>query len=622
MNKFIGKSIFIWNIPACFGGDPHLIAQWLLSHGFESVMVKAADGPYIFYPSWSAFPNWVTSMFRLGRPNIDRNFVDVLHSYGLKVYGWQFNYGRDPEGEGKVAAEQCNSLGLDGWVLDIEGEFEGRSTAIGDAGKWIGKWRQYILSDVPIALCTWAEFYSPRGSQWHNVNLAKFWMSLPEIVCGIPMIYEDVYGMDGKPIPTTSEMMESSFRYVLKQWNSFWIKPIVSAGRAYIGDGGIPTFDSVLRFGTLAREMCAGATYWVMDQSLKLPNIDAALAQTPSWDDIIPTPDPLPEPGRYTGNVLSSATLGLKVRTSPVVGADVGKLSAGTYFEGDTSEIASDGKLWIHITTPLTGWIASWYTNYQDHLEVPPPVEKIPAIPGPFYLLSHREAGEGWFWPNAPLDAYPAAISARGGVGTVTFKGTWLTALRAIMTLLQWNRTWVDQEGWHNSGDLGTVRQVEFAHNLKWVTKINGDGWYEYDTYYLSDPPPNLGSPVDPYRRGIMTVDYKYGHEATGGIANSDLMLPTISIARDRTEKLRINPKYMKSLASLPLECNVKTGGGNLNVRSDPFVTSSNIITSLPDKTPITVFEFQKTGNDVWGRVTSSGSVPGWVSMKFTTWKV
>lgn len=617
MNNVTGKSIFIWNVPDCFGGDPVKIALWLREHGFTSVMVKAADGAYVFYPSWLAFPNWLTSMFRLGRPNVDANFVDTLHAHGLKVYGWQFNYGRDPEGEGKVAAEQCNNLKLDGWVVDIEGEFESKATPVGNAGKWIGKWRQYIATPVPVILCTWAEFYSPGGSQWHNISLAKFWMSLPEVVAGMPMVYEDNYGIDGKPIPTTDAMMSSYFNYVLKQW-AFWTKDLIPAGRAYIGDGGIPTHESVLTFGTIARERCVGATYWVMDRAIDMPIIADALRQTPSWDTPLPDP-PAPVPNRYTGTVFSNVSLGLKVRTSPVTGSDVGKLAANTSFVGDDSFIDSKGGLWIHITNPATGWIASWYANYTDHLD-PPPVEQVPAIPGPFYLLSPGDIGEPWSWPEGALDAYPAVVHTRGGVGQASFEGAWLAALRAIMTAVQWAKTWWPPDrGWNNDGEEGHVKEIEFAHNIKWVTRVNSDGWYEYDVYYLSDPPPNLNVPVDPYRRGIMTIDYKYDHEDTGGIVKDDYLRPYISIARDRTEKLRIDPKYLRSLASLPMKVTVKTGGGNLNVRDMP--STGAVITTLPNGSGATVFELRKVGNGVWGRVTSQGSVPGWIALWLTDWR-
>lgn len=235
----------------------------------------------------------------------------------------------------------------------------------------------------------------------------------------------------------------------------------------------------------------------------------------------------------------------------------------------------------------------------------------VPAIPGPFMLLSHREAGEGWFWPDAPLSAYPAAIPTRGGIGTAVLSSAWKIALRAIMTLAQWNRTWVNEEGWHNSGDAGTVKEVEFAHNKKWVTKINADGWYEYETYYNSDYPPALN---DPYRRGVMTVDYKTGHEDTGGVIPSDLLLPYISIARDRSENLRIDPKYMKPLAYLPLSVKVSTGGGNLNVRNAP--ATGTVLSVLPNGSQVSVLELTRVGSNIWGRTEK-----GFIAMWLTDWR-
>lgn len=327
----------------------------------------------------------------------------------------------------------------------------------------------------------------------------------------------------------------------------------------------------------------------------------------------IPDPKPKPNPSRYTGNVLSTASDGLKIRNAPVSGDKIGLLQPNDYFEADT---LTSG--WFHITFPISGFISAMWTRYidNDKITIPDPIpspQSKPAIPGPFYLLSHRDVGEGWFWPNGKLDAYPAVVWTHGGNGNVHLSGDgqkdlsksptkgFMKSIRDIMNLSQWKRTWVSQEGWHNSGDVGTIRQVEFAHNKKWVTKINSDGLYEYDVYYNTDTPPNLNINYDKYRQGIMTVDYKTGHENTGGVIESDLRLPYISVANDRTEKLRIDPKYLKSLLSLPVTCKIKTDGSNVNIRQIPV--NGNIVGSYKNGESVTILEVAKFEQFVWGRV-------------------
>lgn len=234
-----------------------------------------------------------------------------------------------------------------------------------------------------------------------------------------------------------------------------------------------------------------------------------------------------------------------------------------------------------------------------------------PAIPGPYWIKSDRDIGLPWRWLNTgKLDAYPATIPLRGGKGNILLSRAWQDALHAIMTPAQWKRTWVQNEGWHNSGEVGRVQEIYFQHNLCWINMKNADGFYEVDCYYNTDAPPDL-SKKDKYRQGVMTVDYR-----VYGVLPSDLQLPVVIIARDRSERLRLNPKYLEPLVNLPMDACVKSGGGNLNVRNEP--STGVVLTTLRDGSAITIYELRKVGNGVWGRVTPDS---GWVAMWYTDWK-
>lgn len=253
---------------------------------------------------------------------------------------------------------------------------------------------------------------------------------------------------------------------------------------------------------------------------------------------------------------------------------------------------------------------------------IPPPLpvpEYAPAIPGPFLLLSDGDitgnpqtAFESRF-PGAPLDAYPASIVEQGGNGVVNLSTAWQSALRAIMTIEQWARTWVANEGWHNSGAIGAVKEVLFAHNVVWVKNKN----YEIDCYYNSDSPPDLRAYKDPYRVHIMSIMYRFLNGNKGGIGLSDLLLPVLVIARDRSEALRVDPKYLRSLKSLPFKAHVKTDGTHLNVRDAP--STGAVQTTLNNGVEVTVFDMVKLGNRRWGRITEPGSgIPGWIALDYT----
>ncbi len=179
------------------------------------------------------------------------------------------------------------------------------------------------------------------------------------------------------------------------------------------------------------------------------------------------------------------------------------------------------------------------------------------------------------------------------------------------MSALQWKRTWVQDEGWHNSGEIGRIQNVYFSHNIVWATGQDNYG-YSIDTYYNSDKPQVLN---DKYRRGTMTIDYKNGHNDTGGVVDSDLSLPVIVIVKDHSEVPHIETRYMDPLIWLPLEAKTNTPDSSLNVRDKPGGTIS---TKLPHGTKVMIFKLAKIGNDVWGLITNPESIPGWISLAYT----
>lgn len=132
-----GKGWFIWKINSCEGGSASSIASVAKSAGCSHVLIKIADGAYAV--------------------NIDQNtkkdlcpaVVSALHTKGIQVWGWHYVYGY-PAKESQIAVKRCLELGLDGYVIDAEVEYQADGMAV-NARKFMSSLRQG-LPELPIAL--------------------------------------------------------------------------------------------------------------------------------------------------------------------------------------------------------------------------------------------------------------------------------------------------------------------------------------------------------------------------------------------------------------------------------------------------------------------------------------
>lgn len=275
----------------------------------------------------------------------------------------------------------------------------------------------------------------------------------------------------------------------------------------------------------------------------------------------------------------------------------------------------------------------------------PPSVEITPAIPGPFSLPSdadltgNQTASFDERFPGAKLDAYPATVVmeetwiddgvVKKGRGNLSYSDSWMTAHTRKLTEKQYDWFWRNETGVHNGphGEFGRVQQVTCAdsvlkRNRVWVEREDND-YYYIQCYYNDQPAPDL-STLDPYRMHFLTVMHRTLNANTGGIFYPNVgKVPYPLLAEKTGHTLRIEKKHCKSMVDVPFQTTTKTPNSRLMVRSTPGATDpETILTRLDNSTPITVFAFEKVGNAIWGRITSPDSLPGWIHMGFTNWKV
>jgi hypothetical protein len=133
-----GKGFFIWKIRDCEGGSPSAIAEAAKLAGLSHVLIKIADGTNHYNVDSSTGTDYVLPV------------VQALHAAGIQAWGWHYIYGGDPDAEAWNGGRRARQLGLDGYVIDAEGEFKaaGMSAA---ASRYVSDLRGY-LGSIPAAL--------------------------------------------------------------------------------------------------------------------------------------------------------------------------------------------------------------------------------------------------------------------------------------------------------------------------------------------------------------------------------------------------------------------------------------------------------------------------------------
>jgi hypothetical protein len=159
-----GKGFFIWKIPSCEEGQAHLIAALASQARLSYVLIKIADTNYAY--------NVVNGV------DLVPAVAAALRARRIQVWGWHYVRGDNPVGEADKAIQRVQELGLDGYVIDAEGEYKepGKAEA---ARKFMSRLR-YGLPDTPVALCSYRfPSYHPQ-LPWREF-LEKCDLNMPQV---------------------------------------------------------------------------------------------------------------------------------------------------------------------------------------------------------------------------------------------------------------------------------------------------------------------------------------------------------------------------------------------------------------------------------------------------------
>ncbi len=252
IQPFESKGIFSWQVPAVAKGEPEAFAAVLAEARFETVYLKVAEGPYVY----KVRPSWLSASIE----NVSQELVNALRARNIAVIGWGFLYGVNAVGEAQIAASQVNRFGLDGYIFDIEKSFEDQPGRVNNARDIMAIFRARCAEFTPAAFCSWQLFKSWTGGAWHATDYAAAFMEKCDY--GMPMVY---WWGGNTPERASIHLNES-----IKQWRGLITdKPLITAGRAYVGDSGDATPESVMSFDAEVRAKgLKGISWWVLDQAI------------------------------------------------------------------------------------------------------------------------------------------------------------------------------------------------------------------------------------------------------------------------------------------------------------------------------------------------------------------
>jgi len=227
-----GKGYYIWKVKFCENGDPDRITALAKQANLSHVLVKVADG---------AFPY-----------NIDndtgydyaRAVVKKLQAANISVWGWHFVYGGYPDQEGEIAVRRTLELGLNGFVVDAEKDYEEPAKALA-ASRYMNILRSN-LGSLPIALSSFRYPSYHARFPWKNF--------LERCDYNMPQVYW---------IHAHNNAGEQLQRCVNEFSNLQPIRPIIPTGPTYKEHGWVPTESEIVDFMQMAKRLnLPGVNFW------------------------------------------------------------------------------------------------------------------------------------------------------------------------------------------------------------------------------------------------------------------------------------------------------------------------------------------------------------------------
>ena len=165
-----GLGVFLWSPDRYKSADPNQILQSAKESGLGHVIVKLAQG---------------TEPFPLDKEPL-LGITKALRENKIEVWGLHYLLGQSPEKEAQVAVKMMSTLGCDGYLADIEFEFE-KNFDPADASKKMGQFFNALRAaknpHFPVGVVTVDSPSRHRAMPWKEM-LAGCDFIAPMIVVG------------------------------------------------------------------------------------------------------------------------------------------------------------------------------------------------------------------------------------------------------------------------------------------------------------------------------------------------------------------------------------------------------------------------------------------------------
>lgn len=222
------------------------VVAYIKDLNLSYLAIKVADGQGL-YNLRNTGSYWVDDIL----PGL----FDMFTEHGLRKIGWQYLYGTNPQAEAAIAIKRIRQFGLQGYILDPEGEYKNRPTQ----ARIFMQELKNACPDIPLALSTYRYPTVHPEFPWKEF---LYYMN-PNKDVHMPQVYwMGNYKDDGSTLA-----LERSYGELIALKELPFCPAGALWGEYVSGRYWRPSVPQLLNFNAKARSLaCNGLSWWVLDR--------------------------------------------------------------------------------------------------------------------------------------------------------------------------------------------------------------------------------------------------------------------------------------------------------------------------------------------------------------------